>query len=438
MKTLNRLFLSRVTVIVLIGLTLTAISIGALVPQTFITPAADLAAWRSANPQLALWADRLGLHRIFTTPAFAGVLLLSCISLGLSTFEQCRSSWRKTLASVTGADAGQAFFSPLPADEVARRLHNHGYFRVARGGTFRFVRQPWGYWGNALLHLGILMSLVASLCITLTQQQGILHLVEGETRRPDQQWLFSDRGVLGREFVLPGAIRLESVHARFWPTRGLKSLASTVSFPAPDGSVETRTVATNSVLHHQGLRIYQGTEFGHAFHAEVTSPSGEKKVLELLIRHPHAPDRPAYAEFPAALGGSLVLRTKYFVDEEKKDLSREEPLLIVRVDDGGRELGQLPLKVGEGGAVGEFRFRLLSVSRWSRLIFVNLTGISGVFFGFFVIVAGGILHYFAPPREILLHPGNGACRVTWRAVRFAGFYDEEFALLRREFEVKNG
>ncbi|WP_306532909.1 cytochrome c biogenesis protein ResB [Geobacter sp.] len=432
MEALKRLFLSRRTVIVLIGLTLAAIAIGALVPQAFITPAADLAAWRAAHPQLAPWADRLGLHNVFTTPAFAAVLFLSCISLGLSTVEQCRSSWRRTFAPVREVNAGQAFASPLSIEEVARRLQKLGYFRVAHGGMPRLVRHPWGYWGNALLHLGILAAIVASLCITLTQQQGIIHLVEGETHQPGQKWLLSDRGVLGREFVLPEAIRLERVYARFWPTHGLKALASTVSFPASGNPLESRTVATNSVLQHRGLRIYQGTEFGHAFHAEVTYPSGRKDVLELLIKHPLAPDRPGYGEFPSALGGDYLLRTKYFVDEEKKSLSREAPLLVIRVDEGGRELGQVPLRVGERGAVGEFRFRLLSVSKWSRLIFVNLTGISGVFSGFFIIVLGSILHYFAAPREILLQPGNGGCRVAWRAVKFAGFYDDEFAQLKRE------
>jgi len=365
MEALKRLFLSRRTVIVLIGLTLAAIAIGALVPQAFITPAADLAGWRTAHPHVVPWADRLGLHHVFTTPAFAVILSLSCISLGLSTFEQCRSSWRRTFAPVREVDAGQAFASPLSSEEVARRLQRLGYFRMAHGGMLRFVRHPWGYWGNALLHLGILAALVASLCITLTQQQGIVHLVEGETHQPSQKWLIADKGVLGREFVLPEAIRLERVYARFWPTHGLKALASTVSFPAGN-PLESRTVATNSVLQHRGLRIYQGTEFGHAVHAEVTYPSGRKDVLELLIKHPLAPDKPGYGEFPSALGGDYVLRTKYFVDDEKKSLSREAPLLVIRVDEGGRERGQGPLRVGESGAVGEFRFRLLSVSKWSR------------------------------------------------------------------------
>lgn len=440
MKAFKKLFLSRRAVIVFIGLALAAISIGALVPQAFITPASDLAAWRTEHPLLAVWAARFGLHHVFTTPAFAVVLFMSCVSLGLSTAEQCRSAWRRTFASVRDVNTGQAFASPLSIEELARRLQRIGYFRVHCGGMPRFVRHPWGYWGNALLHLGILVSLLASLCITLTQQQGITHLVEGETQHPGSKWLLSDRGVLGREFSLPDAIRLERVYAQFWPAHGLKALASTVSFPASSNSMESRTVATNSALLHHGLRIYQGTEFGHAFHVEVTYPSGKNDILELLIKHPLSPDRPGYGEFPAALGSNYTLRTKYFVDDEKKSLSREAPLLVIRVDEGGRELGQLPLKVGERGAVGAFRFRLVSVSKWTRLIFVKLIGISGVFFGFFIVVLGGILHYFAAPREILLQPGGVGCRVVWRAVKFAGFYDDEFALLKRELgeEMTNG
>lgn len=440
MTALKRFFLSRTTIITLVCLVLAVITAGALVPQAFITSAIDLGKWRAAHPYLVPWATRLGLHHIYTTPLFAAILSLSVISLSLSTIEQWRTAWLRTFAPGTGCDAGQTFAAPLPLDEVVRRLRRYGYLCVARGKVLRLLRHPWGYWGNVLLHLGMVVTIAASLCIALTQQRGVIQLAVGETHLPSQPWAAVEKGLLGREFVLPEVVRLDDINFQFWPTNGVKEVVSRISFPGSTVTTEPRNVAFNSILHYRGLRIYQSIKFGHAFYVEIISPSGQKKLYELLMLHPQSPDKASYNDFSELPAKDYLLRVKYFADAEKKSFNSDNPLLILRLDERKWELGQIPLKVGDSGTIGQFQFRLIKISKWSQLDFVDLTGIPGIFIGFFIIIMGGILHYFTPPREIVLQQVSEGCRVSWRAVKFAGFYSDEFGVLQRRLvaEENNG
>ena len=431
MTAIKRFFLSRSTIFTLIALALGVITAGALVPQTFITSAVDLGKWRADHPYLAPLAIRLGLNHVYTTPLFAAILSLSVISLILSTIEQWRSAWQKTFAPGTECDAGQTFATPLPVDELERRLRQNGYLCMSRGKVLRLLRHPWGYWGNALLHLGMVVTIAASLCIALTQQRGVIQLAEGRSHLPGQPWAAVEKGILGGDLILPEAVRLDSVSFKFWATNSVKEVVSTVSFPESTVTKEHQNVAFNAILHYRGLRIYQSTKFGHAFYVEITPPTGQKKLYELLILHPQRPDKPSYNDFPELTGKDYLLRVKYFVDEEKKSINSDNQLLVLRLDEQKKELGQIPLKVGTGGSIGQFHFRLIKVGKWSQLDFVNLTGMPGIFIGFFIIILGGILNYFTPPREIVLQQMSEESRVSWRAVKFAGFYSDEFRILQK-------
>lgn len=149
-------------------------------------------------------------------------------------------------------------------------------------------------------------------------------------------------------------------------------------------------------------------------------------------------DRPSYNDFPNLLGDGRLVRAKYLVDPEKTSFDHVHPLLTLRLDDPDKEVGRLPLQAGAEGTIGPYTFRLLAVAPWSRLILVRLTGIPVVFFGFFIICLGGTLYYFAPPHEVSLREAaDGATLVCWRATRFAAFYADEPALLKRALECKS-
>lgn len=431
----KKILLARTTVLTLIVMTLGVMLVGSFIPQKFLLTPKGAAKWHADYPILAPLAEQLGLQQIYTHPLFAGIIMFASVSLLFSCVEQCRISWRRTFANNLQTGDVSEFASAAGPAKVTDWLRQRGYIRVASGaGTVRLCRNPWGFWGNALLHVGMLIVIVSSLWIALTQQRGLVHLAVGELFSPGDKWFTTEKGLLADDFRLDRPVRLDGITYEFWPTYGVKNIASMLTFSGSGQMSETRTVEINNILHVEGVRIYQAADFGHAFYLEIVAPAGERKIYQLLIAHQEKPDKPSYEDFPDIFGPGRALRAKYYADADKRSLTRENPLLVLRLDDNGRQLGQLPLITGGAGAIDQYHFRLLKVDRWSGLIFVRLFGISGVFFGFLVIICGSALNYFTPPREVTVRllPG-GDSLVSWRAVKFSEFYQDEFAALNAAF-----
>ena len=433
MNLIKRFFLSRTTIICLILSAFSAITLSALIPQTFLASAESVLAWQTAHPLLGRWSGAAGLHRMYTHPMFAIVLAGVTISLILSTWSQCLTACQRTFHPHAEVAGGESFTVPGTVRESCLILSASGYRRrrISEECT-SLVRHSWGYWGSFLLHLGMLLVIAASLFIALTQQRGILHLTEGAIQRPSDPLLKQEHGLLAKSLVLPEPLRLDRLTYSFRPGYGVKQISSTLSFLSDAGTTETKIAEINRILMHRGLRVYQGVEFGHSFFVEVTGPTGFNRIYQLQIQHPEKPDLPSYNDFQNLLGDGSVVRAKYMVDAEGKSFDHVNPLLTLRLDRQGKEIGRLPLLAGGEGTIGPYSFRVHAFSLWSRLIVVNVTGMPGVFLGFFIICLGGLLHYFTPPREVSVYESaSGGTVISWRAVRFAGFYQEELASLKK-------
>ncbi len=432
MNQFKRFFLSRTTIIGLILSALTAVTLSALIPQSFLTSSERMLAWQTAHPFAERLSELFGLHRIYMHPAFAVILGGVTISLALSTWNQFLTAWRRTFNPERGISNGECFSVPGTVADSCRRLAAKGYYRL--GGTAEevlLVRHPWGYWGNTLLHLGMMVTIAAALFIALTQQRGVIHLVERAIRQPSEPLLMEEHGLLAKPLLLPQALRLDRIEYSFGPNHAVRQVASTLSFLTDSGTSETKTVEINRILSQRGIRYYQGVEFGHAFFVEVISRTGDNRLYQLQIQHPETPDKPSYNDYQDLLGDGCLVRAKYWVDAERESFDNVNPLLMLRLDCRGEEMGQFPIKVGEDGSIGPYKFHLLAFAPWSRLIVVNLSGMPGIFLGFFIICLGGVLHYFTTPREAwVCNTTAGETGICWRATKFAGFYREELASLK--------
>lgn len=433
----KRFCTSRTTSLALILTTLLTMLVGSFVPQAFLLSPAGRSKWHADHPVAAPIAEALGLDRIYTHPLFVLVLAAVIASLLFSCIDQFRLARRRGNEEGTVGGEAREVFSSLSLEECIRLVKRIG-FRPA-GDRQRYLRNPWGVWGNFLLHTGMLVVIVASLLIALTQQRGLLHITVGESFTPGQRWSSTETGLLAKQLVLDQPVRLDDVRYEYWPTNGVKHVGSTLSFLGGDGQAITLEPEINTILRHEGLRIYQGSDFGHAFFVEVTDvPEGKKGVFQLLINHQTTPDEPSYNEYGDLLGPGTVLRAKYLVDGEKRSLQREDPELTLRLDAGGREVGRLPLKPGEEGIIGPYRLKLVKFGRWTSLIFVRLSGIAGIFAGFGIIAIGGVLNYFTPPREIVLRQSaEGTVQVLWRPGRFGSFHEDEFDRIAGALAGKN-
>ncbi len=422
---MKRFFLSRKTVISLIALILFAVFLSYAIPQRMSVPALTLQKWQEANPSLARITDLCGLDHLYTTPWFAVLLGLFFLTLCLSSIQQFSIARQKTFRLLLPAAVNWVSVSS-DVDEIKKTMKKNGYLKCTKSnGAMRFVKQPWGYWGNFMLHFGILIVIVSSLLLVITQKRGVLALVENEINVPGTQWLIEERGVLTKSFILPKAVVLNRVMPEFWENDNLKGLRSSMRFVDQQGRYEQLELGINEIVEYMGITIYQSQRFGKAFYVELKNVLGEKRIILLPIENPAKRNVAGYGDFRFN-SIPFFVRAKFYADAEKKSMSGENPLLVMRFMDRERLIGELSLKVGESGKIGPFTASLLETAGWSGIIFTDITGMPGIFFGFFIIIVGGGLIYFTPPREFYIKKEDGTLFIAWKATRFENFYMDEF------------
>jgi cytochrome c biogenesis protein len=418
----------------LILLILIAVIIAYIFPQRFITSQVQMERWRNYHPAWVPWVERLGLDHVYTTPWFAALLFAFLLTLIISTIEQIKISIKKTFGHGVVSD-GKNLRVNATEEELKTAIKKLGYFQIIRNQeTLRFVKYPWGYWGNVLLHLGIMIVIASSLIIVLTEKRGRLQLIEGELYVPGTPWVMEEKGMLVGSFILPEAVRLDNVFPEFWETDDLKQLMTTISFSDPKGRSKRYTLSINQTINYRGIRVYQSQSFGNAFFVTLTDKEGRSKGLILQIQNPNKRDKASYGNFRSE-GMPYLLKAKYFADAEKKSMLSQNPLLIMRLVDKGRLISEVSLKKGGSGQLGPYTATLDNASMWAGMIFVDITGMPCIFFGFLIIIIGGGLTYFMPPREFYIRKEDrGLFIITWKATRFESFYKEEYEKIVAVFD----
>jgi cytochrome c biogenesis protein len=431
-RKIKRFFLSRKIILSLILLILAAIFIAYIFPQRFAIPHEKMSEWRDSHPLWGFFVDRLGFDHVYSTPWFAVLLLFFLFSLIISTYEQVKNSIKKTFGDVV-ISGGKSIEVNTTEEELKTAIKKLGYLQTFRNQKIsRFVKHPWGYWGNVLLHLGIVLVIASSLLVALTQKRGLLKLVEGELYVPGTAWVTEERGLLTGRFILPEAVSLDNVVPEFWETDDLKQLTTTIGFSDPQGKFKRYTLAINQTINYRGIRVYQSQGFGDAFFVKLTDKDGRNTGMILQIQTPVKRGMPSYDIFRLSRMPYL-LKAKYFADAERKSMLSTNPLLVMHLVDKGRVIGEVSLKNGEIGQLGPYTAALVDVSKWAGMIFVDITGMPGIFLGFFIIIIGGGLTYFMPPREFYIRNEGDGFSITWKATRFENFYRDEYEKVSSSF-----
>lgn len=430
------------TVVGLLLLLLCSVILSTVIPQEFSTPASSLALWREAHPFWQPIIQKFALDRLFTSPWFAGLLFLLLISLAVTTYDQVQVSYKKMFdGNIRHRQEGSTLAATAEQFEVfshektiASALKEAGYYKIGRKDTAdRFLKHPWGYWGLPLLHLGLFVTIAAALLLVATQKEGVLRLSEKETHTPTSPWLYEDYGLFAKSFILPVAVRLESVVPEFWSEGGLKNISSNLVFIKPSGQTTEMTTSTGSILQYNGLRIYQENEFGTNFHLLLTDRAGNKGIVVLDIASPTTLDKASYGNFDFQ-EIPYHIKAKYYADAAGKTLSGNNPLLVIRLLAGNEVRGELSLRRGESGPLGPYEAKLVEITRWTGLIFWEKTGMPGIFGGIFIFSLGSLLYYFTIPREMYCQKLGNGYRLSWRCSRFRDHYREEYRALRERLQ----
>lgn len=426
MNTITRFITARRISLGLILVLAGCMYVSTLIPQEIDSTPAGLAAWRRGHEGLLWLVDTLHLHRLYAQPWFAVIIVLAAVSLGLSCVDQLDLSRKKLVSTgLGGADELAASVSEAVLRTVAVSRHYRPVKHVA-GDKLKFVRNPWGHFGVLLLHVGMAVVIAASLYVALTYRQGVLTLVEGERHDRGQPWRLAEQGLLVSPLTLPGTLRLDRVTVRFDDKNQPVSVTSQLTITGDGGAVETLSTSINQISRYKGLRIYHAAQYGDAFTISITDPEGGTHTETIAAQQPVNITMAGYSDDISLSWLPYQLSAKYFADADRQSMLSRNPELVLRLTRGDREVARTSLVKGGEGSLGEYRVRLLAVNRWAKLIFVDTTGMPLVFAGFAIIMLGGLLHYLAPPRELIaIRQQDGLCMVYWKAAAFREFFMDE-------------
>ncbi|WP_236685632.1 hypothetical protein [Geobacter pickeringii] len=273
---------------------------------------------------------------------------------------------------------------------------------------------------------------MASLTIVLLEKRGLVELMEGEVYTPGTPWTNEERGLLSSSLRLPWGMRLDRTRAEFWENDNLKQLHTDFSILDPQGKTASVGMQINETIYRDDIRIFQGKRHGHAFYVSLIDERGARHDEILSIPYPLKRDKAGYGEFILPWS-PYALKAKYYADATRLSMAGENPELVLRLTEGRRVVAELPLTRGGTGMLGPYRATIVEVKRWAGLIFIDAVGMNGIFFGFFVIVLGGGLTYFFPPREFTVRDDDGGCRVGWQAAGSDRLYRDEYETILNRF-----
>jgi hypothetical protein len=272
----------------------------------------------------------------------------------------------------------------------------------------------------------MVVAIAFCLVYLVTQHRAFLRLVDQESTRfiPGT---FDE--VLGAERFrqrLPDSITLTRLEPVFWGNDRLASLASRLTITDRPGDQPRRVdVALSDKSQFGPFIVYQANAFGVAFDLELLSPEGGMSQERLFLPYPAARDKAGYGE-KTLKGGVLLLKGKFYADAELKGIRLSTPLLILRLYRGGEFLGETRLTPGTSGAIGPYVFKLAQAQWWTSVLLDGSRGMSGIFAGFALLLAGVLGSYCLVPREVIVREEPGGVRLQHLVRRFAPFYREEF------------
>lgn len=418
---------SRFTVIALFTAISLALLIASSIPQR-ASLGGKTPPWVGRLPDgLQFLSTLLGLDNIVGSAWFAILVTLFWISLVISTVSQYTAT-RTLINRLPPAAVPQESIRIEVAPAAFARLARETGYRPSGSadGVHRYVKYRVGYWGNFLLHIGLITAVFFSLVYVLTQQRVLLRLAGQEIIRLSSGNIQEVLGVLPRQRKLPYSVALKNLEPRFWGNDKLERLSSELYFTDQSGGEPQRVdVALSDKSHYGPYIVYQANAYGRTFDLDFTLEGGETQRERFFLPYPTRRDLAGYGEL-AITGTELLLKGKFYADTERKTIKLNQSPLTLRLYRGQELLGETTLTQGSTGQLGPFAVRLARSEWWTDILLDGTRGTSGIFTGFALILTGVLSSYCLVPREIIVRESAGGIYVQHVARRFAQFYHEEF------------
>lgn len=423
----SRFLTSRTTVIALLAAICAALLVASSVPQRAST-GGKIPHWVEKLPDsLHFLSTILGLDNIVGSAWFAILVTLFWISLVISTFSQYTAT-RSLANRIPSSEVPQESIRiDVAAAAFSETVQSAGY-RLAGSveGVERYVKNRIGYWGYFLLHVGLVVAVFFSLVYVLTQHRVLVRLTGQEITRLMLGNIRELRGFLPRQRDLPYSMVLKELRPRFWENDKLEYLSSELYITGQAGGEPRRVdVAVSDKSRFGPFIVYQANAYGRTFDLDLASERGGIQRERLYLPYPPRRDAAGYGEMTLE-GTDLLLKAKFYADTERKTMQLRQSPLTLRLYRGKELLGEVTLTMGTTGQLGPFAVRLAQSEWWADVLLDGTRGISGIFSGFALILAGVLASYCLVPREIIVRKADGGIYVQHVARRFAQFYREEF------------
>ncbi len=378
--------------------------------------------------QFHFLSSLLGLDNIVGAGWFAFLVGLFSCSLIFSTLAQYKTAMSQARRLPSGSIPDESIRLKLSPSLLAQRLQTAGYRLAGSGeGVERYVKNRWGYWGNFLIHLGLVTVVLFSLVYIVTRHRVLLRLTGGEMTLLTPGNFVEMKGVMPLQRRLPAGISLIRLEPRFWKNDKLEFLSSELSFTDRPGSQPRRVdVALCDKSQYGPFIVYQMNAYGRAFDLLFESPRGERHGQRFFLPYPPSHMKAGYGD-TALEGTDLLLKGKFYTDSKRQSMKLNSPPLYLRLQRGQELLGEVTLQPGAAKVLGPLKVTLTRSSWWTDILLEGSRGTTGIFAGFAVILAGVLISYCLVPREIIVRESGGTLHLQQVARRFALFYREEFA-----------
>jgi hypothetical protein len=384
--------------------------------------------WVGRLPDSLLFLSTLlGLDNIVGSVWFAVLVALFWLSLVTSTVSQFTAA-RALIHRIPPA--------AVPEESIRIGIDQASFAELARAagyrpagsaaGVHRFVKNRIGYWGNYLLHIGLVTAVFFSLVYVLTQHRVLIRLTGQEITRVTSEKVQEMRGVMPLQQGLPYSIVLKTLVPRFWQNDKLEHLSSELYFTDQPGDDPRRVdVALSDKSRHGPFLVYQASAYGRAFDLEFESAGGGIHRERLFLPYPPKRNVAGYGEM-AITGTDFLLKGKFYADTNRKTMELNSPPLTLRLYRGKELQGEVTLTSGAREQLGPLAVRLVQSEWWTDVLLDGTHGTGGIFTGFALILAGVLSSYCLVPREIIVREMDGKLYVQHVVRRFAQFYREEF------------
>ena len=374
-------------------------------PRLALTVIGFLAVWTGVGawapwmqpqgPAAPAWAVAIGLDRPFTSwPFLVAVAMLFATTLACTWGKRAR-----VLAVRRGDLPPSAVTLPAGGADARAFLAEQG-FRGEGELLTRFAPALWGGW---IFHVGLLVLIAAVLVQHALFDSGVFDLSEGERAS-----LAAHGTVFGRE---KGPLAQEALPAvdvalvRFDPFLHQPGYSrdrlSELEVSVPGEPMRVETVDRAAGIRAGDIEIFQAIPSGMAITLDISGMG-----MRTLRLQPEAPRR-AVAEVTSPSGEPA----RFVLDSERDiDGPAGTGKLLLWMEGRGTRTALAP---GVAFPFGTGQARVVGVGRWGRFTYTRTPGLSGVFAGFIVILAGCTLLAFPAGVARMGREGEEAAAVVF-------------------------